>query len=363
MRRKLVSIFCIFAMGAVAASAQTMQVQPKTGPHPALSSPSRNAVPSPELQRLAAQISDYATAQCGDKDADATTDCRVKALWAATQCPEKMTTASAELKTGSSNCAIHDLGFQYEVSSIKPRKNDGDSRASLNPTSDGYRGTNFTMINLVLNAYWNGEHIEVTGQPSWLQDLHFDVEAKFGPDVGEALMKLGRDDRGLVQRYMLLQLLKERMNFAAHVETKEVPSYDLVVAKNGPKMKAAEPSTSGIGSLMIPRLVRGRLVTNFTSMPMWVLASSLTGPAGRPVFDKTELTGIYDFTLEYVREQDLAATAPGDSASGTAVVTPADPAGPSLMSALEDQLGLKLVPSRGPIKVVVIDHIDKPNAN
>ena len=89
----------------------------------------------------------------------------------------------------------------------------------------------------------------------------------------------------------------------------------------------------------------------------------MTGADGRPVVDKTGLTGLYDFTLEYVREQDLAATAPGDSASGTAVVTPPDPTGPSLMSALEDQLGLKLVPSRGLIKVVVIDHIDKPNAN
>ena len=81
------------------------------------------------------------------------------------------------------------------------------------------------------------------------------------------------------------------------------------------------------------------------------------------MFDKTGLTGIYDFTLEYVREQDLAATVPGDSASGTIVATPPDPTGPSLMSALEDQLGLKLVPSRGLIKVIVIDHIDKPNAN
>jgi uncharacterized protein (TIGR03435 family) len=364
MRRKLIPMFCIFAMTAAAASAQTApQAPPKTAPPSAPSGPARNAAPSPEVQRLGAQISDYATTQCGGADADAATDCRIKALWAATQCPERMATASTESKTGSSNCTIHDPGFQYEVSSIKPHKNDGATRSSVGPTSDGYRGTNFTMINLVLNAYWNGEHIEVTGQPSWLQDLHFDVEAKFGPEVGEALMKLSRDDRGLVQRYMLLQLLKERMNFAAHVETKEVPSFDLVVAKNGPKVKVAEPSTSGVGSQMVPRLIHGRLVTDFTRTPMWVLASRLTGPDGRPVFDKTGLAGIYDFTLEYVREQDLTATMPGDSASGTPVVPPPDPAGPSLMSALEDQLGLKLVPSRGPIKIIVIDHIDKPNAN
>jgi uncharacterized protein (TIGR03435 family) len=361
MRRKLIPMFCILAMTAAAASAQA---PPKTAPVPAPPGPARNVAPSPEVQRLAAQISDYATRRCGGADADAATNCRVKALWAATQCPEQMTATSTELKAGSSNCTIHALGFQYEVSSIKPRKNDGDSRISLGPTSDGYRGRNFTMINLVLNAYWTiGEHIELTGQPSWLQEVSFDVEAKFGPDVGEVLQKLSRDDREFVQRYMMLQLLKERMNFAAHVETKEVPSYDLVVAKNGPKMKVAEPSTSGVGSMMMPRLVRGRLVTDFTRTPMWVLASTVSGPAGRPVFDKTGLVGIYDFTLDYVREQDVAATMPGDNASGTPVVAPPDPAGPSLMSALEDQLGLKLVPSRGPIKVVVIEHIDKPNAN
>jgi uncharacterized protein (TIGR03435 family) len=312
---------------------------------------------------MGAQIAAYATAQCNGKDAATATDCRVKVLWAATQCPEQITAASTELKTGPSNCTVHDPGFEYEVSSIKPRKNEGDSRATFSYTPYGFRATNMQMITLVSVAYPVGPEMKITGEPAWTDELRFDVEAKLAPEVSEALMKLSRDDRALVQSYVLQKLLKERMNLVAHGETQEVPSYDLVVAKNGPKMKVAEPSTSGAGSLMIPRLVRGRLVTNFTRTPMWVLVSRLTGADGRPVFDKTGLTGIYDFTLEYVREQDLAAATPGDSASGTPVVTPPDPTGPSLMSALEDQLGLKLVPSRGLIKVVVIDHIDKPNAN
>lgn len=363
MNRKLIAMFCVLVISAAVANAQTAQAPPKTPPPQTSAGPGQSWAPPPEAQRLAAQIAAYATAQCGGKDTDAATDCRVKALWAATQCPDKMTATLSETKAGSSNCATHEPGFGYEVSSIKPRKNDGETSSTLGPTSDGYRATNAIMINIIRLAYSARVQMQFPREPAWLYDIRFDVEAKFAPEVGEALLKLSRDDRALVQRYMMLQLLKERMNFAAHVETKEVPAYDLVVGKNGPRMKVAEPSTNGVGSLMIPRMVGGRLVTNFTRMPMSVLALNLTGPAGRPVFDKTGLTGIYDFTLEYVREQDLAATVPGDSASESAVVTPADPAGPSLLSVLEDQLGLKLVPSRGPMKVVVIEHMDKPGGN
>jgi uncharacterized protein (TIGR03435 family) len=89
------------------------------------------------------------------------------------------------------------------------------------------------------------------------------------------------------------------------------------------------------------------------------LARNLSGPAGKPVFDKTGLTGTYDVTLEYAREPNLSAAVPGEGPS----VTPADSAGPSILGAVEEQLGLKLVPSHGPMQVVVIEHMDKPDAN
>jgi len=363
MKRKLIPLFCIIAMMAAAATAQTAQAPPKTPTSPASPGLVRTEGPSPEFLRLAAQISDYATAQCGGKDADAAPECRVKALWVATQCPDRMTASSSEANTGSSNCAAHEPGFEYAVSSIKPRKNDGDSSSRFGPTSDGYRATNVEMISLVSIAFPVGPHAQFTGEPAWTGELRFDVEAKFEPEVGEAMMKLGRDDRALVQSYMLQKLLKERMNLALHIETKEVPAYDLIVGKNGPKMKVAEPSTDGSGGRIMPVLDHGRRMANFTRIPMATLAVTLSGLADRPVFDKTGLTGIYDFTLYFVRDQNLSATVPGDDAPGSSVVAPFDPAGPSLQSAVEDQLGLKLVPSRGPLKIVVIDHIDKPSAN
>jgi uncharacterized protein (TIGR03435 family) len=128
-------------------------------------------------------------------------------------------------------------------------------------------------------------------------------------------------------------------------------------------MKVAEPSTDGTGSRMAIGMDHGSMVMNMTRMNMVGLAGNLSSRAGRPVFDKTGLTGLYDFTLKYAPEQNMSGAVPGDSASGSAVVTPADPVGPTLLAALEDQLGLKLVPSRGSMYILVIDHIEKPGAN
>jgi uncharacterized protein (TIGR03435 family) len=364
MKRKLNPIFCAIAMTAmlaVAASAQTPQAPPKVSPPPAVIGV---PPPSPEALRLAAQIAAYATAQCGGADAAAAPDCRVKALWAATQCPDKMTETPADaLKSDSSGrCFVEATGFEYEVASIKPHKDDGNNGSMVNGMADGYRAINVTMQNTVLNAYSTGLQIQITGGPGWMNDARYDIEAKFVPEVADALKKLTSDDRSFVRRYMMQQVLKERMNFAAHVDTKEVPSYDLVVGKNGPKLKAADPNAKDNGTMRM-QMDQGKMVITAKGMQLVNLARNLSGPSGRPVFDKTGLTGTYDINLEYARELNLSASAPGESPSGNAVVTPADPAGPSILSAVEDQLGLKLVPSRGPMQVVVIEHMDKPDAN
>jgi uncharacterized protein (TIGR03435 family) len=316
------------------------------------------APPSAEALQLAAQIAAYAIAQCGGKGADAAPDCRIKALWVATQCPDRVTAQSAEAKTETVSCKVPEGGFEYEVSSIKPHKDDGHNGSMVGSTPDGYRATNVTMKNTVLNAYSTGLKMEISGGPAWMNDDRYDIEAKFVPEVAEAQKKLNRDDRAFVQRYMLQQILKERMNFAAHVDTKEVPAYDLVVGKNGPKFKAADPGAKNNGSMMM-RNNQEKTVLTGTGMELSNLAANLMGPTGRPVFDKTGLTGPYDIKLEYVRDQNTSATVPGDGPA----VTPSDSSGPSIFAALEDQLGLKLVPSRGPMQVIVIEHLDKPDAN
>lgn len=364
MKRKLNLIFCaiaVMATLAVSARAQPSQAPPKVPPPPAVIGV---PPPSPEAQRLAAQIAAYATGQCGGKDADAAPDCRVKALWVATQCPDNVTAApTGDAKTDSSVCKVSDGGFEYEVSSIKPHKDDGQNFMSFNNSPDGYRTTNITMKNLVLNAFSSGLQIQITGAPAWADELHYDVEAKFVPEVADALKKLTPDDRNFVRRYMMQQVLKERMNFVAHVDTKEVPSYDLVVGKNGPKIKEADPNAKDNGTMRMMQMDQGKAMISAKGTQISNLARNLSGPAGRPVFDKTGLKGMYDVTLEYAREPNLSANVPNGGPAGNASPVPSDPAGPSLLSAIEEQLGLKLVSSRGPMQVIVIEHMDKPDAN
>lgn len=361
MKRKLVTVLCFIALAAAATKAQTAQTSTRVPP-PGSVGTGPPPPPTAEALRLAAQISAYATAQCGGKDADAAPDCRIKALWAASQCPDRVPPQSGDAKTENARCKVPEGGLEYEVSSIKPHKDDGRNFSTVGPTADGYRATNVTMQNTVLNAFSTGLKIQITGGPSWMDDTRYDIEAKFVPEVADALKKFNPEDRSFVRRYMMQQLLKERMNFAAHVETKEVPAYDLVIGKNGPKMKVSDPNASGNGSMSM-RSDQGKLVLTGKGLLMSNLARQLSGSAGRLVFDKTGLPGMYDFTLEYVREQNLSASVPGDGLTGNPVALPADPGGPTVMAALEDQLGLKLVPSRGPMQVVVIERIAKPDAN
>jgi uncharacterized protein (TIGR03435 family) len=356
----IAAVLLTVAVAPAHSAPQTVKVAPPLPP--GLQGPNPFAQ-TPEAQKLAAQISDYATAQCGGKDAVGAPDCRIKILWAATQCPDRVTQTPADkTQSDSRPCVVPDGGFEYEVSSIKPHKDEGqNSFSTVGNTADGYHATNMNMRNAVMNAYAAGMQIEITGTPSWFDDARFDVEAKYVPEVADAIKKLTPADRGFVQRYMMQQLLKERTHLAVRIETKEVPSYDLVVGKNGPKLKEADPNAKDNGTMRM-MMDQGKMVMTAKGMQMSNFARNLAGSAGRPVFDKTGLTGRYDVTMEYSREQNLSATVPNASPTGSAPAPAPDPIGPSVFDSVE-ALGLKLVPSRGPMMVVVIEHMEKPDAN
>ncbi len=332
--------------------------------------PGPNAEPSPEAKKLAANISAYATAKCGGQDSSAAPDCWAKSLWDATQCPPEDATANKDAAAKKESAAPSEVcvpggpGFEYDVASIKEHKNDGNFMSMVGGTPDGFRSVNMTMQNTVINAYSTGLQLQITGAPGWFTDARYDIEAKFVPEVGEALSKLSSDDRGFVRRYMMQQVLKERTNLKAHVDTKEVPTYDLVIGKNGPMLKAADPNAKDNGNMRMQN-DQGKVLITAKGMGMQMLARNLSGAAGRPVFDKTGLTGTYDITLEFAREQTLSTGVPAAAggAAGNVPDAPEPANGPSIMAALEEQLGLKLAPSRGPMQVVVIEHVDKPDVN
>jgi uncharacterized protein (TIGR03435 family) len=284
---------------------------------------------------------------------------------------------------------VPDGDFSYDVASIKPHQPIPGERPSGSATIDGYRLLNVPLRSLIFPAYAAPElgPIDVVGGPPWLSQGRYDFEGKYSPDVADAMHRLSRGDAGFVFREQLHQVLSERMHLVAHLETREGPAYDMVVAKDGLRLQTTDLTSlhGADASVGVDASEPGVLVFTANAFRMASLAQAISSWAGRPVFDKTGLTGAYDFTLRYRPEQPLRATAPdgstaatsassaggsganaggGAAASGTGNFAAASgpSGGPTIFDAVE-KLGLKLVPYREPQTVVVIDHIDRPSPN
>jgi len=177
----------------------------------------------------------------------------------------------------------------------------------------------------------------------------------------DALGKLGQDQRVVAQQQMLQALLANRFQLTVHREKNELTVYRLVIAKGGPKLHEANPDGAhpGAGSMRGGGL-DGELTAE--AVPVASLAHELTQMLGHPVSDKTDLKGVYDFKLQFTPDDRLQP--PGGLAPNERLpVRPADSNVPSLFDALQEQLGLKLEPGKGPVEVVVIDHVEQPSPN
>jgi uncharacterized protein (TIGR03435 family) len=164
-------------------------------------------------------------------------------------------------------------------------------------------------------------------------------------DTVSALNKLARAERQSQRQQMFENLLADRFQLKFHHETRELPVYNLVVAKGGLKMQAS--TAEGSSSSMNNSSLSGK------GMPIEGISFSVSNVVGRQVVDKTGLTGKYDFTLTWTPDEMGAPS--GASADADS--------GPSIFTALEEQLGLKLVPAKGPVDVIVVDHIERPSEN
>jgi uncharacterized protein (TIGR03435 family) len=248
---------------------------------------------------------------------------------------------------------------EYEVVSIKENKSDEES-SSWQSTTDGFRIVNSNLIYLVAEAY--GVRFDlVSGAPTWLSTRRFDVEAKVAGSDVEAYKKLNDKDH----LPMVKALLRERLGLQAHIETKELPVYDLVVSKEGLKMKLAPPdppqsdtaeTSTPDGKSTSPVRHNGTSSVGWgswsgTDLPMQQIASQLSYLVHHKIVDKTGLTGKYDFELKWTPEEDGAQQ---DNGTDTA---------PSIFTALQEHLGLKLRSTKGPVDTLVIDHVDLPSEN
>jgi uncharacterized protein (TIGR03435 family) len=222
---------------------------------------------------------------------------------------------------------------EFEVVSIKPTAIQNGSFGVDFPPGGRFTGRNLTVHKLLRMSY-RLEDYQISGGPNWIDSAGFDIQARGAAGSGEP-------PREKVLQ-MIQVLLADRFHLAIHRETRQLPIYALLAGKTGPRMQAAESGAVADGTLRMGQLSTKR-------MSMASLASILTFDLKRPVRDETGLKGDFAFTLEWTRglgEFD-------DAGSGR----------PSLFTAVQEQLGLKLESTKGPVEVVVIDRVEMPSEN
>jgi uncharacterized protein (TIGR03435 family) len=249
----------------------------------------------------------------------------------------------------------------FDVASIRESpESDSYTVGGFDPAhSSVAKFTNNTAMDLIAIAY-GMRWAQIEGAPDWVKSTRYMVEAKSDIATEERLAKLSDEEARAEKQHMLQMLLADRFQLTVKWQTQEGTIYNLVVARDGPKMSTKlEPPTKEQIELFrgapVPPLYQhgdGRLGYEYiahgatTGMVAMMAASQM----GSNVVDKTGLAGKYDFALRY------SGTVPGTGSR--------DPdAWPLLITALPEQLGLKLEPAKGPIQELVIEHIERPSAN
>lgn len=255
--------------------------------------------------------------------------------------------------------------LSFEVASVKLNKS-GDVRSpSLIMPGGRFTATNNTVRDLILNAYgiFASPYL-LKGGPSWIDSARYDVDAK----AAGGLIPPGTSNRVVWEktRLMLQTLLADRFKLSIHRETKEMDSYELVVAKNGPRLQESntdcnESALSCHGFAGNPRHLLG------TGVDMYDLAIVLSRYSDRPVVDHTGVQGLFDIKLQWnpfePGSQQVNDTSQSPATEGKEGVMPDLASLPTLSEALEQQAGLSLKASKGPVETYVIDHIEEPTPN
>jgi uncharacterized protein (TIGR03435 family) len=247
--------------------------------------------------------------------------------------------AATPVLTGAAVDAASAKLPEWDVVSVKPAQLPCSQGSLLKPTPDGIDILCLPVQALVRYAFGINEDSRILGAPSWLKEAFYSIEAKVSGEDAAAYAKLSKGQRNL----MLQALLADRFNLKAHNETRDLPIYALVVAKGGSKLMQSHPDEAATAMMRM----KGEGEIDATASSVESLPMFLTRELDRPVINKTGLTGKYDFTLKFT---------PGQSAGS-------DSEAASIFVAVQEQLGLKLEPTKAPLDVLVIDHVEKPTEN
>ena len=249
----------------------------------------------------------------------------------------------------------------FEVATIRP-SDPNKPGASLMMSTGKFSTENQSLKEIVKFAYNVRANQQISGGPAWVGSSKFDITAKEDAETLAALDKLPKEQRVEPVRLMVQKLLEERFKLKVHHETRELPVYAMTVVKSGVKITpaavepvAADGTTARRGSGISGR---GRGQLQGMNTPLEVLAIVLGSQpeiGGRMVLDKTGLTGKYDFILKWTPDAGMGGT-------GDAGASP-EASGPSLFTALQEQLGLRLDATKGALDTIVIDSVEMPSEN
>lgn len=268
-----------------------------------------------------------------------------------------------------------DPNARFEAASVKASDGSDGMRMMIQP---GRFEANGVPLRMILRQALRVQDYQMSGAPSWVDSERFSIVAK-APD--------GAPPTGTM--VMLLNLLKDRFNLTTHVEQRELPVFNLVLARAdgrlGPSLKpssqecqelirsrsggpgrgagpppgpppAFDPSNVPCGTMR-----SGPGLYGISGQPFSVFVQMLSQSTGRPVIDKTGLVGPYDVTLKYMPEPGMTGMPAGALPPGAPALN-IDPDAPNLFTAVQEQLGLRLESARGPVDVTVIDRLEKPAA-
>jgi uncharacterized protein (TIGR03435 family) len=231
-------------------------------------------------------------------------------------------------------CLSAQTPLAFEAASVKPAPPDRSSVMYYRTPPGGRVSVSNATLKLLIQNVYRVRDFQVSGGPSWVATEGWDIEATPGSNAATPITAEQRDE-------MFKTLLADRFHLVLHRETRELPVFDLVVAKGGSKLRPSgdEPGygMTNTGSI------------TFKKTTVSIFATVLSGVLGRKVIDKTGLEGNFDVDLHWTPDE-LADAHPDD-------------AGPSVFTAIQEQLGLRLESSKGPVEVLVIDRAEKATEN
>jgi bla regulator protein blaR1 len=255
----------------------------------------------------------------------------------------------------------------FEVASIKPSSGD-DHRIGIQFMPGGGLRTTGTTLKFLITFAYDVRDFQVSGGPGWLNSDRFDILAKSTGsenatqndmrNMTDAQLKTTSEQ----MRLKLQALLVDRFQLTIHRETKEGPVYALVIGKNGSKLQESKVQQQPAGRRRMMRMGRGEL--NAEGVGLDMLTDNLSNQLGRPVIDRTGLKGNFDFKLTWTPDpgQSMGGFG-GPPPPGVDAPPPPDPNGPSIFTAVQEQLGLRLESQKGPVDLIVIDRVEKLSEN